>query len=337
MNKLLIICGPTATGKTNLALKLAREFNGELVSADSRQIYRGMDIGTGKDLPPEKKSGPATQTLYHKQKYLLQSYLVNGIALWMYDIVNPDEEFSISHYQILAKTAISDILSRGKLPILVGGTGFYIRSLINPPETISIPQNPELRTSLDAKTLAQLQQLLNEFNPDFWKSMNNSDRNNPRRLIRRIEIENYYIHDVNGDSGTNDKDKRQSAYETKIIGLKADNEYLDNRIKKRVEQRYQQGILTEIQDLLNAGYSWNLNSMSSLGYIEWKPYFSSRNRENPEIINTCLTRWQQNEIAYAKRQLTWFNKQPDGLIWYDIASPAFLGNVKQDTEKWYTI
>ena len=150
MGKILIVCGPTATGKTALASQLAKKFDGELISADSRQVYRGMDVVTGKDRP--------------------------DVPIWLYDVVNPDEEFSVSHWIKLARRAINDISKRGKLPIIVGGTGLYIHALLHPLETITIPPDRALREQLQEQSVKELQQMLTR------GSMNNSDWNNPRRL-----------------------------------------------------------------------------------------------------------------------------------------------------------
>lgn len=155
MNKLLVICGPTATGKTALAARLAKKFNGELVSADSRQVYRGNDLETNKERP-------------------------EGVRIWLYDVADQGEEFSVSHWVRLAREAIFDIRKRGKLPIVVGGTGLYIKALLDPFETIDIPPNIALREK--NLSVQELQKMTTR------GVMNDSDWNNPRRLLRKIEI-----------------------------------------------------------------------------------------------------------------------------------------------------
>ena len=172
MRKLLIISGPTATGKTKLALKLAKLFGGELISADSRQVYKGMDIGTGKDRGTENR----------KQK------TENRIHIWGYDLVAPNEEWSAAHFVKLANKLIPKILKRDKLPIVVGGTGLYIKDLLRPPETLFISPNKKLRRLLEKLTLPQLQNKLRRINSRRFNIMNQSDRQNPRRLIRALEI-----------------------------------------------------------------------------------------------------------------------------------------------------
>ena len=142
MNKLLVICGPTSTGKTTLAVDLAKKFNGELISADSRQVYKGMDIGTGKDLP---KGAKIKLPWFQKYGY----YELNGVKIWGYDLAAPRHEFNVAQYIKFAERLISDISKRGKTPILVGGTGLYIKAVIDGISTASIPKNNLLRKNLE--------------------------------------------------------------------------------------------------------------------------------------------------------------------------------------------
>jgi len=165
--KVLVVSGPTATGKTAFGLELAKELNGEIVSADSRQVYIGNDLETGKDLDLINKS---------------------GIKVWLINELNPGEEFSVSNWRKLANLAIEDILSRGKLPIVVGGSGLYIRALTENLLSVDIPRDMVLRKELKLKSASELFDYLKSVNSAKAKSMNNSDRKNPRRLIRAIEI-----------------------------------------------------------------------------------------------------------------------------------------------------
>lgn len=266
MNKLLVICGPTATGKTALAIQMAKKFNGELVSADSRQVYRGMDLVTGKDTPDV----PTT---------------------WLYDVVDPDEEFSVSQWVKLARAAIADIQKRNKLPIIVGGTGLYINALIQPFETIDIPPNKALRTKLQTMSVRELQAMT------MRGDMNQSDWNNPRRLIRKIEI----------SKSKKEKTKQEKIYDQCIIGLTAPLPILYARIDKRFATRVQQGMKEEIDRLIKK-YGRDLPSMSAIGL---------------------------NEHDYARRQLTWFKKQK-GIHWFDVTDPKFSTHVADLVGAWYT-
>lgn len=161
MNKLLIITGPTATGKTTLGIQMAKKYNGEIISADSRQVYMGRDIETGKD---------------------------RSFPQWGIDIASPNEKFNVSAFVAYARDKIKDISDRGKLPIIVGGTGLYIKELLNPSPTLGIAPNEKLREKLSLLTTVQLQTELKQINLAKWITMNMSDQNNPRRLIRAIEI-----------------------------------------------------------------------------------------------------------------------------------------------------
>jgi len=199
MNKILVICGPTATGKTALAAQLAKELNGELISADSRQCYRGNDLETNKERP--------------------------DVPIWLYDVVDPGEAFSVSHWVKLAREAIADIQKRGKLPIAVGGTGLYINALIHPLETIDIPPDKTLR---DKKlTLSELQNMVSR------GGMNDSDWNNPRRLIRKIEI---------GKFPERLSLKQRQSFHALIIGLTAPIPVLYKRIDAHLKERRNAGM-----------------------------------------------------------------------------------------------
>lgn len=185
MEKLLVICGPTATGKTSVAIHLAKKFNGELVSADSRQVYRKMDIGTGKDLPQNSSFQFPVSSL---KKQDVGFYVIDGIRLWGYDLIDPQNDFNISKYLNIAKDIIEEIWKRDKLPILVGGTGFYIKGIIDGIGTSQIPKDESLRKSLEKKDVEELFEILAQTDSVRSSKLNKSDRNNPRRIIRAIEI-----------------------------------------------------------------------------------------------------------------------------------------------------
>lgn len=303
-DKLLIICGPTATGKTKLASHLAKEFCGELVSADSRQVYRGMDIGTGKD---------AGET--------------GGVPIWMIDVVRPDEEFSISHYSRQARAIIRDIRSRRNLPIVVGGTGLYIKSLIGAIETINIPPDPVLRKKLEKLSVANQQRLLQSLGKELFEGMNESDRANPRRLIRKIEIAGYTKHaDVShGPASEN----------TLTIGLTAPLSHLYQLVDARVIARVKQGSPAEVQRLLDEGYTWELPAMSAMGYREWRGFIDAAPDQQSRMLETVVGQWQHHEHAYVRRQMTWFRKMPQ-VTWFDIREPDMTVQVTRKVAKWYT-
>lgn len=205
MNKVLIICGPTATGKTKFALALSKKFNGELVSADSQQVYLGRDLETGKDKD-----------------------ILGNSKVWLFDILEQDEEFSVSVWRHLAQKAIADILSRGKLPIVVGGSGLYIKSLVEDLPDIDVPYDKKLRKKLENKSASQLFDYLKSINSEKALSMNESDNKNPRRLIRAIEIQKAF---------PSLKLREGLGVSYLQIGLTSPKENLIARIKKRVADR----------------------------------------------------------------------------------------------------
>ena len=185
MTKVLIICGPTATGKTKFGVELAKKLNGEIVSADSRQVYVGRNIIYGKDLPYNLK--PKTSNLRWRDR-LLKFYKVEGIKIWLYDIVSSNEPFNVAFWKECADLVIDDILRRHKLPIVIGGTGLYLKSLSQSLSQISVPPNQLLRNELANKSPKYLFNYLNKVDSARAASLNSSDRKNPRRLIRAIEI-----------------------------------------------------------------------------------------------------------------------------------------------------
>ena len=334
MDKLLIICGPTATGKTKLALELAHEFNGELVSADSRQIYRGMDIGTGKDIQGKsKKNSEKRSVVWKSEKYEVVPYDFDGVPGWMYDVIAPDEEFSVSHYHFLAGSVIEDIQKRNKLPILVGGTGLYIKSILEDLETIDIPQNTILRKTFAAMSLVELQRLLQSKSLLVWSSMNNSDRNNSRRLMRKLEVAASVREKITSGVSFDSPDvgKSRNKPDELSIGLRLNLEELQKKIQLRVQDRVRQGILKEIQTLLDDGYSWNLPSLNTFGYKEWKQYFE---RPSDLTKQKAIEEWVHDEIQYAKRQITWFKKQ-EAVEWFDMSEPDYQKKIREMVALWY--
>jgi len=297
MNKVLFIIGPTATGKTASAVALAKKYNGELISADSRQVYRGMDIGTGKDI----------ETL-------------DGIPMHMYDVASPDEPFNISLYQTKAHQCIADCLKRNKLPIVVGGSGLYVHVLLHP-LTVHVEPNVPLRSELSTYSKEELQKKLQEIGKEYWDALNVSDRENPRRLMRKIEI---------ALGNKKETKQEQCQYDVLQIGLQLRADMLYLRIDERVEKRVSQGVIREIQTLLDHGYGWDLPSMSSLGYRQWKPYFDGL-AEKASVIE----RWKYDEHAYARRQMTWFRKDKT-IQWFDIQKNGVMDAIESLVASWYT-
>ncbi|OGF99665.1 hypothetical protein A2Y99_01350, partial [Candidatus Gottesmanbacteria bacterium RBG_13_37_7] len=325
MNKLLVICGPTATGKTDSGIKLAKKFAGEIVSADSRQVYCGMDVITGKDLPVNSKLNPPAggqnSKLNIKNKNLWVGFREKeGIPVWLIDIVNPDYRFNVGEYKYFAEKVMENIWMRNKLPILVGGTGLYIKSLTESLADISIPPDFSLRKKLEKLNRERLAVYLKKINISRWNKMNTDDRLNPRRLIRAIEISLANKKSLrprfNRGSG---QAKIKYKKDMLFIGLKTSNKELYRLIDHRVEKRWEKGI-DEIKRLFKRGYNYQ-NSIinTTIGYRELGQYI-----EKKISIEESLKKWKFAEHGYARRQMIWFNKQ-QGINWFEISNKDYQG------------
>lgn len=335
--KLLVICGPTATGKTNLALSLAKKFDGELVSADSRQVYKGLDIGTGKDIPKNFKFRASD---LESNGFSIGYYTDGKIRLWGYDLVEPTKEFSVGQYLKIAQKIIKNIWKRKKLPTIVGGSGLYIKGVLAGIPSAEIPKNEKLRKSLEKKSAGELFGILTGVAPVKAASMNESDRKNPRRLIRAIEIYKF-----------ESKHNRKNCPKPKlviriadrkpdilIIGLKATKKVISDNIEKRVRERIGKGQEQEIEKLLLRGVNWKSQSMQSIGYKEWKNYFDCLAKNTYETCKTekklVIGKWIQDERNYVKRQITWFKKDIR-INWFDIENETWRENVEKLVRKWH--
>jgi len=292
MNKLLCVVGPTGTGKTAKAIELSKDQPSILVSADSRQVYRGMDIVTGKDHPKD-------------------------IIIYGIDIIGPDEQCSVSLWYDSVMPHIYQAWDEGKLPIVVGGTGLYVKALTDGIGTMQVPIHQSLRDQLDVLSIPELQNKLNDLDQTKFNSMNHSDVNNPRRLIRAIEVATYQNKGrtfvMTGPSPL--------TMQSKIIGLKYSDHLnpsgqagYQSKIRQRVLQRIEAGAVQETKSLL-CKYDKNIQSMTSIGYKSIVNFL-----ENHLTEEEMIEEWVSGEFAYAKRQLTWFRKQP--VIWYDVDSYA---------------
>lgn len=281
MRKLLVILGPTATGKTDLGLILAKKFNGEIVSCDSRQVYRGLDIGTGK---------------YPSQKSKVKS------KIWMYDVADPRKQYSVFNYVKDANKVIDEIIKRKKLPIVVGGTGLYLKALLEGLTNLSIPVNKKLRNSLSKLSLKQLQNKLQKLLPKKWQDLNQSDRQNPRRLIRAIEL-----------VGLKPNFAKTQNFDALKIGLTAPRDVLYKRADRKVLARIKQGMIEETIKLHKKGLSFKRMRQLGLEYGVLADYLDGKIKDTNELIKIM-----QGKIhGYIRRQLTWFAKEKD-VHWFNI-------------------
>ncbi len=272
--KIIVVVGPTASGKSDLGIKLARNFNGEIISADSRQVYRGMDIGTGK--------------VTKKEQRLVKHHLL--------DVVNPKKVFTVSGFKKLGEKAIKNILDKNKIPFIVGGTGFYVDALVKGFSLPEIPPNKKLRRHLDKFSAEQLFKMLQRLDTERAKTV---DRHNKRRLVRALEI-----FKATGKPVPPLQTDRK--YDVLYLGISWPKEVLAKRIKLRLEKRLKQGMVKEVGSLLAQGVSKKRLYDLGLEYGWISEFLNGK-------INYAETKegLYRDIIKYSKRQMTWFKRNKD--------------------------
>lgn len=301
MNKLLVLLGPTASGKSDLVIKIAKFFKGEIISADSRQVYRGMDIGTGKvPISYESRSDESTKSSILRSSFNNERRGIfmysSGIRHHLLDVADPNEYFSVTQYQKLALSAIKDIWKRNKLPILCGGTGLYLSVIIEGWQLPQVPPNLQLRQGLEEFTPEQLFEKLKALDP---KRAQNIDPNNKRRLIRALEI-------VSQNKAISPLKKITPPWEILILGIKKDKNELQELIKKRLLKRLNEDMVEEVKKLKENGISSQRLEDFGLEY-RWVNRYLEQKISFEEMFNSLY----RDICHYAKRQMTWFKKIPN--------------------------
>ncbi len=280
MHKLIAIVGPTAVGKTQLAIAMAQRLDGEIVSADSRQVYRQMDIGTAKPTLAERAAAP-----HH-----------------LVDLIEPDEAFSLATYQDLALRAIADIVVRGRMPLLVGGTGQYLAAVLEGWQIPRVPPQPDLRAALEQVAREQgnaaLHARLAQVDPAAAAAIASD---NVRRVVRALEV-----YEVTGVPISVQQTKQPPPYQIETLWLQLPRDELYARIDRRVDVMMQAGLLAEVRSLREKGYAWELPAMSSLGYIQFRPYF-----EGTAMLEQCIQQLKYDTHAFVRRQGNWFRRLPE--------------------------
>lgn len=298
MEKIVVITGPTGVGKTELALKLAQQLGAEVVSADSRQVYQGMDIGTAKP------------TILEQSK----------VKHHLLDLVAPDEPFSLATYQALAYDAIDRILMSGSKPLLVGGTGLYIQAVVDGLKIPHLPPDPLLRSELEKLEVPELVRRLEVIDPDSVKAI---PPTNKRRLIRAIEVS-----ELSGQPFSVIGRLYHRRYESLQIGLTAPREELYRRADERVEEWLKQGWLGEVKDL-KSRFPDNLPSMSSLGYRQMGMFLDGK-----ISLPEATKRVKFDIHGYIRRQMTWFRRDAR-IYWFDTTIPGWESDVEKQISSWY--
>ncbi len=282
--RVIVIVGPTASGKTSASIKLAEKINGEIISADSMQIYKEMNIGTAKPTLEE----------------------MNGIKHYMFDVVAPDETFNVTKYVEKAIECVKEIVSKGKIPIIVGGTGLYVSTLINGIEFCEVNEDPNYRKEMtelaEEKGNHYLHEMLEKIDPEAAK---NIDANNVRRVIRALEI-----YKVTGKTKTLlDKESRKEVpFDYKLYGIETNREVLYDRINKRVDKMLEDGLIDEVKELLEK-YTFSSTAIQGLGYKEVKEYLDGK-----LSYDEMAEKLKMETRRYAKRQLTWFRREK-AIMW----------------------
>jgi len=298
MQKAIIILGPTSSGKTSFAIKLAKKINGAIISADSRQVYKYMDIGTGK-IPVTKD---------YKIQKKTDKWQIDNVNVYMYDLVFPNQQFSVSDYVIKAKQYVADIIEKNQIPIIVGGTGFYIDILTSEKNVFPVAPNINLRKQLSSLSLPKLQQTLLKIDQNKF---NQIDIQNPIRLIRAIEI---------AQSGKNDESIGLVNFKFYKIGLSSIRENLFLQADNWVKQVLKSGLIAEVKDLVERGY---IHTQPMQGII-YKTTVSYLNGDI--ILKEDLQEKLKFELHnYIRRQQTYFKKSKN-INWYDIKDNTFDQN-----------
>ena len=295
MDKVIVMVGPTASGKTNLSIELAKRIGGEIISADSMQIYKMMDIGTAK---PDREE-------------------MQGIRHYLIDEVYPDEEFSVAKFQSLALKYIGEILDKGKVPIVVGGTGLYINSLVYNykfSETISDWNYRErLKQTADEKGREYLHEELRKIDPEAAKRIHVNDL---KRIIRALEVFHYTQKTMTHHQDVSRTEP--SPYQFTLFGLTMDRELLYERINRRVDIMMEKGLVEEVRKLVKLGFTKKAPAMQGLGYKEIISYLRGE-----ATFGEAVDLLKKNTRHYAKRQLTWFRRMEE-VNWIDAAPPGGL-------------
>ncbi|MBA32088.1 MAG: tRNA (adenosine(37)-N6)-dimethylallyltransferase MiaA [Chloroflexi bacterium] len=301
-NKIIVIVGATASGKSKLGIEIAKFLNSEIINADSRLFYRGLDIGTAKPDKPQLNS-----TKHH-----------------LIDIINPDENFTVNNFLIHAKKTINTLHRQKKIPIIIGGSGQYIWSLIEGWNIPEVKPNIKLRTNLEKKLklhgINHIQKLLKDLSEKLY---NQTDLLNPRRVIRSIEIANSSIDDkVQKD--------QEEPYDAMILGLNVDRNILHKRVASRVDNMLSDGFLEEIKTLLSNGYDNSLQSMSSIGYKEFIKFIDGEWSKEEAIKKTIIS---TNKLI--RHQNNWFKQSDPRIDWFDFNNEEkSLDLIKTAIKKW---
>ena len=308
--KVIVIVGPTAVGKTSLSIALAKEYDGEIISGDSMQIYKNLNIGTAKVSIAEQE----------------------GIPHYLIDEVTVNDRYSVSDFQKKGRLLIQDITARGKIPIIVGGTGLYIESLLYDVSLGGTGEN-------DLKFRSQKESEAKNYGVEYlWNQLEKLDpisakaihANNVRRVIRALEV--HHTTGIPFSKYQEEREEKEPIFDAKIIGLTTDRSILYNRINERVYMMIEQGLEAEAKWLVDQNVK-DSQAIRGIGYKEWIPYF-----KNTASLENVIAEIQQNSRRYAKRQLTWFRNRTKQVSWWDLVTqPETEMRLKEEINYFLTV
>lgn len=298
MDKVLAIVGPTGVGKTKCSIALAKLFNGEIISADSMQVYRHMDIGTAKVTEEEKA----------------------GVPHYLVDVQDYSEPYNVKIFQERCRQAIQTIQAKGKLPIICGGTGLYLKAALYDYVFEDEPEDQAFTESLKAQSTENLYAQLKAIDP---QSLEKIHPNNRKRIIRALQI----AHNGLNKSQREAKQEHKPLYDVYFLGLTLDRDALHEKINARVDQMFADGLVQEVETLFTNPETWNYTSFQGIGYKEFKSYFL-----NEASLEQVKEKIKTNSRRYAKRQYTWFKNQMD-VHWFTYTDAAIENEIKRWLEQ----
>lgn len=341
MAKVVCVVGPNGIGKTALAFHLSSLLPASLVNADSRQVYRGLNIISGKDLPYNARFVKEERLLQNSGGiYTIGYYTLGGVRLYLIDVVDVFYSFSVADFLRIAIPVIHHITAQGKLPIVVGGTGFYVKTLLDGVETAHVPIDRRLRFNLEPIPVEELATMLEKEDSDKYLGMNYSDRANPRRLVRAIEVARWRkkhseertirrLQENRAELGEDVISSYLKEYECLMVGLCASPHVVRQRIEKRVGERIERGAFAEAKKLYERFEDVSHQVKTTHGYRELFEYYQGKIDRD-----TAVQKWARTEYQYAKRQMTWFKKEKR-IHWFDISKSDFYAKADTMVLDWY--
>jgi tRNA dimethylallyltransferase len=307
-SKVIAIVGATASGKSSLGILVAKEFDGEIISVDSRQVYKGMDVGTAKEdfdrTEDEIEKGGSVEQLFGSRKH----FTAEGVEHWGIDIVNPDDDYSAAEFKEYAEKKIEEILKRGKVPVLVGGTGFWLKAILENFDLANTPADPKLRAELESLRVGDLFHEYKQLDPVGAELI---ESKNKRKLVRALEVAK-----LTGKPFSDQQTKGESKYNVLQIGLRIDRDVLYERINDRVEEMVAKGLVDEVRALKDK-YGCEIESMTGIGYRQVCEFLNGESS-----LKDAIETIKRDTRHYAKRQMTWF-KRDDSIKWIEDSSEVF--------------